>query len=590
VVVKDVDLVGLEWQVDAGAVIRGHVVTKTGVPVDAAAVAARTTGGGAREDVAWAGDQSTKDGAYRLEGLRAGDYAIEVDSERGIGPKGGWRVTLASAGAVVDKDLVLDDGGTIRGAVVDGDGKPLAGVHVRAHQLAAEWDSNGSVLSRDDGTFSVDNLLPGEYRVTASKGRSAWASGELRKPGTDDDAKQGERTTVRSGQIANVRLVVEAMSGVIHGRVEDADGKPVTDVFISASRESDAAGASAGDVEKVRWSADDRPALSATDGSFSLDMLAPGKYTLLAQRKGGGEAIAEHVAVGASVTIRMQPTASVEGTVHRDGGAPDELSLRLRDDATGGSRSEEFFRTGGSYAIRDLPAGHYTITCVAGGGQKQLAIDLAEGEHKTGVDIELEPLATVTGVAVEIGTHKPVPGMYVMVAAGKSASYDLTPDFSDDSNEFITDDAGRFTLHDAPRGIVSISGWPKDWQDGEYGFFRTVREVKGTGTIDLGEIAVPHRRMKPGDPAGDLGVHFAQQPPSTALDERILKVSWIDPNGPAAKTDLRVGDIVVAIDGIDITGASWINSYLLMRAPPGTTLQLGVARGTTVAITLAPPA
>ena len=72
-------------------------------------------------------------------------------------------------------------------------------------------------------------------------------------------------------------------------------------------------------------------------------------------------------------------------------------------------------------------------------------------------------------------------------------------------------------------------------------------------------------------------------------DERELKVSWIDPNGPAGKVDIKVGDIVTTIDGVDVAGANNSNSWGLMRAPPGTKLALGLARGTSVTIVLAPP-
>jgi serine protease Do len=64
-------------------------------------------------------------------------------------------------------------------------------------------------------------------------------------------------------------------------------------------------------------------------------------------------------------------------------------------------------------------------------------------------------------------------------------------------------------------------------------------------------------------------------------------VESIDPLGPAAKSGLEVGDVITSVDGHDVQGE---NLYVadLLRAPPGTKLIIGVARGATVSITVAP--
>jgi hypothetical protein len=328
--------------------------------------------------------------------------------------------------------------------------------------------------------------------------------------------------------------------------------------------------------------------LTGTDGSFTLTKLAPGNYTLFAQRKGGGEASLEHVALGTTASLQIKRTGSIEGTAHREGGAPEDLTIALEDAKTGLSRSEHAFRTAGHYVIHDLPAGHFTLTFSAEGGQKQLAVDLADGEQKTGVDVELAALVTITGRVVELGTQTPAPGVWMMVSAGKSESWGAMFQSTDD-NKQVTDETGRFTIEHAPGGMVTITGFPKDWQAGLYGMLRAVRDAKGTGTIDVGDLPVVRRRVKQGDPVGELGVHWAEDAPGATVDDHTWKVSWIDPAGPAAKTDLKVGDVVLTVDGADITGASAMNGYMLLRAPPGTTIKLGLSRGTTVAITLASP-
>jgi S1-C subfamily serine protease len=66
-------------------------------------------------------------------------------------------------------------------------------------------------------------------------------------------------------------------------------------------------------------------------------------------------------------------------------------------------------------------------------------------------------------------------------------------------------------------------------------------------------------------------------------------VSLIRPTGPAAKSGLRVGDVIVSVDGQDVRGA---NDYLyaaLLEVRTGTTVTLGLGRGDKVTITAGKP-
>jgi hypothetical protein len=358
---------------------------------------------------------------------------------------------------------------------------------------------------------------------------------------------------------------------------------------VSAARESDAAGGQRSSIQQTRWSWDEKPVLTSVEGSFTLTKLSPGNYTVRAYRKGGGEAVAEHVAIGSTTQLQIKATGSLDATARSPDRVPDELSVSLSDPTTGFSRSERFFKTNGHIVVRDLPKGHFRITVSGDGAQKQIELDLAEGEAKTGVVIELDALVTLTGRLVELGTQTPVPGMQMMATLASGGRFIFSS--NDDEREHITDDAGRFTIKNAPRGKLSIRGFPKNFDDDDmpYGYVGAIRTVEGTGTVDIGDIGVLKKRVKKGDPVGELGVNFAQQPPDTLPDKRELKVSWIDPAGPAAKTELKVGDIVTTIDGIDVAGANSSNSWTLMQAPPGTKLKLGLARQATVEVTLAAP-
>lgn len=86
-----------------------------------------------------------------------------------------------------------------------------------------------------------------------------------------------------------------------------------------------------------------------------------------------------------------------------------------------------------------------------------------------------------------------------------------------------------------------------------------------------------------------LGVHFVELGVAVPVDEYRLQISWIDPAGPAARSGLAVGDVITTIDGVDVTGEGGAAAWTLMQAAPGTKLELGLARGATVTVTLAAP-
>jgi hypothetical protein len=76
----------------------------------------------------------------------------------------------------------------------------------------------------------------------------------------------------------------------------------------------------------------------------------------------------------------------------------------------------------------------------------------------------------------------------------------------------VSDVNGRFTLTNAPIGMIQLRGFPKDNTSSEYSSISIVRHVDGNGTIDLGDTSVVKSRMKPGDIAGELGLHWWPAP------------------------------------------------------------------------------
>jgi hypothetical protein len=376
--------------------------------------------------------------------------------------------------------------------------------------------------------------------------------------------------------------------------VVDAAGVPVGDAYLSSARESDAA--AGGGAAQARmmvgwsWGAGGKPVLTAPDGTFALTSLSPGTYVVRAYRKGGGEAIADHVAVGATVRLQIKPTASLSGTAKRhDGTVAEQITVSVTDPKVGFERSETFFRTGGRFMVKDLPASHVTVTVRADGGQARVEVDLAEGQARSGVDVVLEDLIAITGRIVDLVTKQPVPGI-MMTARPATGGGSFSVSFGEDGDlAEISDETGRFTVRNVPTGQLRLRGFPRDWATSDYGFAAAIRMVTGSGTVDVGDLGILRKRIKDGEIAGELGVNFKDSVPGAPPEQHVFEVSYVDPAGPCAKTALKVGDVVTSIDGIGVAGVDAANASTLLNAPVGATLTLGLARGVSIAVVLGAP-
>jgi protocatechuate 3,4-dioxygenase beta subunit len=588
-VVDAKDVSGLVWATGAGATIKGRIHDGAGAPIAGVSVWGQLTGGNPRSRRQGGWDESGKDGAFEMTGLGAGTYTLHVNAPVGFhAPKEPPTATVVAEGTTT-VDIALDGGGTIHGAVVDETGAPVAGASVRAMGARWEWSWGSNAQTADDGTFTLKGVSPGDVRVTASRG--GW--NELRAPGSTDDDTQGKKVTVASGATVEVRLVVESQQGTIAGTVTDSKGAPVSDAYIASERESDAAGAAAGSaLRNSRWSGWDKPpVVTATDGSFKLTALAPGNYTVRAYRKGGGEAVAEHVAVGGHAALVMKAAGAIAGTVAiRGAGAPDTFYVSATAPATGFARTEGFYQTSGRFALRDVPAGTYHVSATSIDGTVSTDIVLGDGEDKEDVTLLLEPTVTVRGRFVELSAGTPIAGMSTGAHLSTSDSWDFDNTDTSGDRKNVSDADGRFEIQRVPVGRILVTAYPQDWSSSPYGFAAKLATTKqAQAVMDVGDIEVPRRRIGPRDRGGSHGLSWADAVPGTDPAAYKMQVSHIEPNGPAAAAGVQVGDVLVSVDGIDVRGERSYIAYTLIDVAQGTTLKLGLARGTTVTLVVGAP-
>lgn len=590
IVVAEAAIVDQTWEVDAGLSIRGIVVDQDGTPIADASVSAKPVDNAARgqQTFGW-GEQTDKEGKFEMDGLVPGNYEVEANHDDHVTPEPAPRIAIVAGEATAEQRLVLEAGGTITGRVLDANRRAVSGAQVRV--VGKRWWGGGSAHTADDGTFTMKAVRPGEHRIVANRG---WFN-EMRAPGTTDDDVQGVTLTVRAGETSSVDLVVEEQFGKIEGRVIDSDGGPVDDAFIHATRVSDSAAASAKGVRaSVRWGAWTRtPALTDQDGTFALDDLEVGTHSVMAMRKGGGEGVVENVKTGTSgVVVQLSEGGSLSGKVAlASGGSPKRFSVSASAPAAGMWRDESFFETGGTFKMTDLPAGLYDLTVTAAEGTTTAKVELALGKDESGISLVLTPKVDVTGTVVDVKTGAPVPAMKVSIMPRKGGGFSFGGD--DGDQEDVTDASGKFKVVAAPSGPVRVMVMPRNFfgaDDASYGWHNLTANIPGeSNTFELPPIKVAAGKAKMGERGGDFGITFKDGEPEQEQEELPLQIAVIRPGSPAAASELKVGDIIVDVDGQDVTGANRYLYHSLVHVNEGDKVTFGVEGGKSVTLIAGKP-
>ena len=165
-------------------------------------------------------------GRFAFGGVAAGSYALTA-RRYGWAPAVPLAIEVAEGIDREDLVLVVDRGAEIRGACVDEEGRPVAGVSLQAGCNAPDDPASrqGVHMTRTDaeGAFAFPGLVPGTYRLDV-----------LELPPGDPDAPWLPATVedVRSGTAG---LVLELERGAtIRGTVLDATG-PLPGLLVQAS-------------------------------------------------------------------------------------------------------------------------------------------------------------------------------------------------------------------------------------------------------------------------------------------------------------------------------------------------------------------
>lgn len=407
---------------EPGTFLQGHVLDSEGLPVRNAQVQLRCEPGEGRSShqMALADDE----GLYELRDLEPGPCTVQANAG-GQGPGASARVEVRPGRNRLD--LRFPAGTEVSGRVVDSQGTPIPGASVTLQPLMPTTGMGFEAVSSADGSFVLQNVSDGQYRlIGASRGfASTSLPGEVRVAGAPLaglelrlgpgatirgrllglDELEGQRVRISAYSVdgIDVQGTAQAMSYQIH---DLAPGQWHINAFLTSQIHAEAVvEVSPGDEEVVAdlefpagftltgrvlldrsplpraqivvQSADrERPAggqqTTAHDGTFRLERLPAGSYTLMVLLASGlGHAQALEMNGDRDVLVEIA-TGVVEGRlVSPDGlpvaGAAVSLTGEDPDLKTGFQGPAVRSDDQGLFELPRVAAGTYKLTVQANG-------------------------------------------------------------------------------------------------------------------------------------------------------------------------------------------------------------------------------
>jgi len=137
------------------ALVTGRVTDRSGAAILKGSVVLWKDGRGAPSPF--------MDGKFAVALSNAGKYRVEL---KGPGFAKASQELLAEQGKVYQLNFILQPGGTIKGKVLDAVGKPVQDGDV----FYKDGNTSYGVSIDNDGSYRIEGLAPGEYKVSATVG------------------------------------------------------------------------------------------------------------------------------------------------------------------------------------------------------------------------------------------------------------------------------------------------------------------------------------------------------------------------------------------------------------------------------------
>lgn len=399
---------GADFALKEQASISGVVVREAGVPVSGGWVETSSR--------SWEPTQTSEDGSFLIPGLRPGRYTVTADAE------GLLRARLKVTAPSSDVRIVLRDGGTIRGRVIDKHSRePVETYWIswRRYDVTREDEE-----THNGGRFALTGLPSGLYNV------------EVRAPG------------YAPAVVKDIR--VEAPHETDEVLVELVKGTTLAFTVVSADDNSAVIGARIVPISEWDVEQDALEVTTGEDGTCTFEHLRSRTYRFVVRHE---EFAAQLVTVNVTaqdelknVEVLLDKGLTLHGrVVTRDGQAPiqgAQVSLteegRFRASFTTTTDPE------GAFSLTKVPPGHHTVQAAHAGYAFASLEQIFCRDFDEELTIELGPAVhLVVEVANADGT--PHEGAGVMI---------FSPDVSGLGG--LTDQEGRYVLGGCPPGRYHV--------------------------------------------------------------------------------------------------------------------------------------
>ncbi|MFL6293896.1 MAG: carboxypeptidase regulatory-like domain-containing protein [Thermoanaerobaculia bacterium] len=405
------ELKAVEVVLAPGAVIEGRVFSPSGQPLAGAEVSVVEP---SRSFFAGMGT-TDGDGRYRLEGIAPGTRSVQAEHKS-------YRRAIKELEVRPGEnsvDLRLEGGVEISGRVVDEGGTPVPSARVSLRAGPTSWNLP-SATSGADGSFTLDGVADGSYRLTAEK------EGFARN-------RDGQELKVAGSSLSGIELKLSA-GGAIVGQLSGLEFAELSQVQISvlgASRQ-------AGQV--------------SPDGSYRIDHVEPGEHRVAASLPGGsrqaeGEVTLEPGAPEARLDLDFGGGLTLTGRVLRNGEPARGLNVAL----SGGALSGRFGDTDhqGRFRFEGLDAGNYELQVFGfrSGSRHREPVELSADRD---VLIELRTVA-VSGRVIDAADQSPIPNAEITLVPAEAQQ-----DEPWQTTDTTSDTRGVFRLRDVGEGSWKV--------------------------------------------------------------------------------------------------------------------------------------
>jgi hypothetical protein len=446
-------------------------------------------------------------------------------------------VTLAPGGSAT-VHVVLDAGGTLEGSVVDETDLPVAGARVEA--VAALGTASRSVLTADDGTFSLPTL-PSDVLVTVARPTEPYRPVVRR------------RLVVPDGKTTEVKLALPAPRSEIEVSVDDDSSRPVKMAQITA------------------LSLDpDRPLRETafTDaGGHAVVKDATGlPLRIVVEAPGFARFAVEWDAAPATVHVGMASGVAVEGHVTAVRGRRDVEGATVELVAEG-HRKTSITNAGGAYHFDDVSPGRVHVV-VSHPDYASIELDVAvvatgRADRAFDVDtVDLPDPGVVEGSVVDAAGNA-VAGARVAIGSIDTA---VPVTLLSPSSAVSTHSDGTFRIERARPGKLSVeayaAGTGRGTATAQVDSGRTTSDV----VIRLAPSAADEEPATTGGVAVTLGV----------LPTGAVAVAQVAPGSEAEHGGLVRGDVVELVDRVPPTSVA--DARRKLAGPEGSDVVVAVRR------------